>query len=333
MFGNTFKSTKKQLISVRAWVLVIVISMVLFTLLGLMGMPNSDPIKRHHDEMYANFSVRMENLSAQLEAHCEAFHVVTFGSSLLASAVTQDTFFNRRFQQQGKPITVTRIFQPGAVYSMLEDPILNNFLEKFQPDLLCIEDQSFFLEPINGIIRSRSQWSKIHRNYVFNLNRMKHFLLPQIFSEPATIRKTDNPIIVDSSLTFDIDHAVLDSIIPQQDSLDFEIRMRKVRNWRASSRFNKLVQTLAEKGTTVAVINVPRPEQIEKAYLLKRERSKRERLIRKYQQKTNFEYWPFESAFPFRYYWDTRHVNKYGRKIYSDWLLERIDQHYEKQGR
>lgn len=323
MFGNTFKSASKQMLPVQVWVVILLITAVFFTVLGVIDLPNSHPIKFNYQKNYANFQVRIANLSTQLEEHCEEFHILTFGSSLLASAVARDTFFNSRFQQEGKPITVTRIFRPGAVYTTLEDSILISFLEKFQPDLICIEDQSFFLEPNEDLTWPGSPLSRLHRNYVFNVNTLKHLLLPQVFPEPGLNFQ------LDPTLTFDIDHAELDSIISQQDSIDYEVTMREVRNWSGTRRFNELVQTLEKQGTRLIVINIPRPEQIEKSYLSKPQIKKRDRLIRKYQKKTSFEYWDFGQAFPFRYYWDIRHVNRYGREIYSNWLFERIDQHYE----
>lgn len=312
------------MLPVQIWAVVVGIALVLFGLLGTVELPNSHEFQHLQQNGYLNFQFRLKNLEAQMQKESDVFRVISIGSSLLASAMDRDSFLNKRFQTAGKPIVVHRIFFQGANYKFLNDPYLIAFLEKAQPDLLCLEDQLFlYQEGTLDMVWPRPFFSDLHYTFVYNLNTLKHLLLPAYFPEPGFNSVTD------SSLTFDTDYANLDSIIAHQDSLEFEITGRTVRRKSATRKFNTLVKTLSENGTQIAVINVARPAPIEKHYLSEAWELRREKLIQQYQKVIELEYWSFPRSLTFQYYWDSSHMNGEGRKVFSSWLFERIRRHYD----
>lgn len=312
------------MLPLQAWGIVIGLALLIFGLLGTLKLPNSHQYQHPQQNGYLNFQHRLKNLEAQIQEEPEVFRVISIGSSLVASAVARDSFFNQQFQRTGKPIVAHRIFFPGANYTFLEDPHLLAFLEKVQPDLLCLEDQTFlFQEGKLDMVWPRPFFSDLHHTFVHNLNTLKHLLLPAYFSEPGF----DG--IVDSTLTFDTDYAMLDSMIAPEDSLDYQITERSIRRKNSIRRFNTLLDDLSEKGTQVAVINLARPAPVEKIHLSEAWKVRRDALVRQYQQSLNLEYWSFPEELPFRYFWDLDHMNGKGRRVYSEWLSGKIAQIYD----
>ena len=311
------------MIPLRGWGIVILGVLLVFGFLGYADLPADKPFKNTHEMRYSNYKIRLHNLvKAEVEQKNE-YRVIIFGSSLTAQGVLRDSFFNQTFQRMGKPIKVNRVFYAGAFYKMLEDPDLLDYLEAVQPDLLCIEDQVFFFTPLPGLDWPQTSLTQFHKNYVYNLNVLKHLLFPSVFPEQGFERQ------IDSTLTFDVKYPQADSVISHADSSRYDIKYRTVRKMRRTRKFNRLVDRLTQNATDLVILNVPRPAKIENVYLTKRESQKKDRLLLAYQDRFDTEYWKFERSFPFRYYWDISHLNKYGQLAYSDWLLERIHQHYQ----
>ncbi|PHN03131.1 hypothetical protein [Flavilitoribacter nigricans] len=322
MFGNIFRSEKKQMLPLGAWAVVITLAVLVFGGLGAMRLPGDTAFLDSHEMRYANYKVRLHNLIRNEVVPEEAYHVIIFGSSLTAQGVLRDSFFEHFFQQLGKPVHVNRVFYAGASYKMLEDPDLLAYLENARPDLLCIEDQVLFFEPLPELDWPNPLPVQFQKRYVHNLNVLKHRLLPSAFPKPGLKRQ------IDSTITFDVRYKQADSVISHRDSIQFEIQERSVRKRRYTRKFNRLAEQLTDSGTDLVILNLPRPAAIEGQYMSERELRRRVSLLEAYRQRFEVDYWTFERPLPFRFYWDISHLNKYGQQIYSEWLAERIEQHY-----
>ncbi|MCB0629681.1 MAG: SGNH/GDSL hydrolase family protein, partial [Lewinella sp.] len=82
-------------------------------------------------------------------------------------------------------------------------------------------------------------------------------------------------------------------------------------------------------GTQIVIVNIPRPAPIETRYLSDQAIRQREKLIQRYQRSVKLDYWSFPRPLPFSYYWDLRHMNGKGRKRFSNWLFEHIQEQYD----
>lgn len=325
MFGNPSGTTKKAVVPLSVWAVAVGVSMLIFGLLATVRLPNSHPFQHPQEINYLNFLQRLQNLETQINQDTTAYRVVAFGSSLLASAWDRDSNLNARFEKMGLPIRVYRAFYPGANYRFLEDPQLIGFLERTQPDLLCLEDQAFLYETaIDHLVWPRPWLSHLQHTYVHNLNTLKHLVLPEYFPEPGFSGH------IPPDISFDLDHAPLDSVIVAQDSLHFEITERTIRRKSHTRKLNRLLRSLSKKGSGITVVNIPRPAPIEAGYVSKESMQQRAKLIERYQTDLGITYWAFPTALPFRYYWDDRHMNGNGRELFSDWLYQRVIQQYNR---
>jgi hypothetical protein len=87
---------------------------------------------------------------------------------------------------------------------------------------------------------------------------------------------------------------------------------------------------LRDQGSDIAILQLPRPEKIEHAYLTERSLRKKEELLEQYQKQYGLTYWTFTRNMPFRYYWDISHLNKHGQLIFSESLFVKILDHYDR---
>lgn len=305
------------------WGAVCAMGLLLFLVLGSVDLAHSRPFKNTHELRYATYKVRLQNLQRQQPPPPDVFRVIIFGSSLTAQGVMRDSFFNKRFQQLGKPVVVNRVFYAGAFYNMLEDPDLLTFLEDVQPDLLCIEDQVLLLEPPSGLNWPGSLLTQLHTNFIYNINVLKHQALPTIFTHPGL----SGPI--DSAGTFNVTYPVADSTINHRDSTNYQLETRKVRGLDRTPKFNQFIKALREQGTELVALHLPRPAEIEKKYLSKGVQRQKQRLLDQYEEQADLEYWSDEWELPFRYFWDISHLNKHGQEAFSDWLFDQILEEFE----
>lgn len=325
MFGNTFKAGKKQVIPVRAWAVVTLLAGLIFLGFGYFDLPNANFFKNTHEMRYHTYKIRLHNLRRTESSQPDTYRVLIFGSSLTAQGVMRDSFFTERFQQLGLPVQVSRIFYAGAFYKMLEDPDLLDYLGSVQPDLLCIEDQVLLYDPLPGLDWPEPLFSTLHQNFVFNLNTLKHLMLPTVFPEPGLGKS------VDSNATFDVKYPQADSIISHLDSTEYTVEMRTIRRMGRTKKFNTLAQQLKENGQSVTIIQMPRPQPVEAAFLAEKSLKRREQLLQDYHDNYGIDYWHFPKSMPFQYYWDLSHMNKHGQLIYSDWLFQHILGQYQRQ--
>ncbi|MFT6783554.1 MAG: hypothetical protein ACJA1A_003495 [Saprospiraceae bacterium] len=310
----------KKALPFKLWLAVF--SIALLTVIGISNLSIFEPTEfQTPQDIFASiFKTKLANLSKKQSDRTDEYRVLIFGSSLTENAIFQDQYFQDRFQVEGKNIQVNTLFYAAAYYDMLNNPELLEYILTTKPDLLCIEDQVFLFEPKEELIKTQTLTSKLHYNYISNINILKHKIFPKFFPNPSVHDNSG-----DSTITFATPHPRAEIIISHEDSTNYKPIRRITRKYGKTTQFNKVLTTLNQSGTDLVILNIPRPRLIEKDLLSKKQMRKKERLINQYKEKINVEYWQFDQPLPFKYYWDIAHLNGSGQEIYSNWLFERID--------
>lgn len=314
------KMKQKQL-PLKFWYIILGFSLITIIIIASLSLPQNNQFRRSADINLAIFKLRLDNIQKDLLKENDDFKVVILGTSITADGIDQDTVLTNKFKNSGKKITVARLFYAAADYHLLNNVTFLDFLKAIKPDILCIEDQLFLMEPKKGLKESKSFIKNIHYNFIYNSNLLKHYIAPNLFPEPGYSIKSDLHLI------FNFPRQDEDVIVPAEDSLNYDIELRNIRDFQKTNRFNKTAKALSNQGTEMVLLNLPRPRNIGSQILSLSQLKKRDELISSYKENIGLQYWQFQQELHFIHYRDQVHLNKTGRKIYSEWLFNQINEH------
>lgn len=315
---HSYKS--KLQLPLTYWLISIGIAFIVIITIANLSIPQNNPFKDEGEIYTANFKIKLHNLKKELRNKKSDYKVLIFGSSLTDAGVDNSPILTKNIRAQGKDIEIIKFHRAGANYTTLETDYFIEFVESIQPDVFCIEDQTFLLQLMMGLKETKAFGYDTHFNFIYNINLIKHKLFPERVPEPGFMGAQD------STVTFNGNDMLSDKVMSHIDSTQYEVKYRFARKKRKTKRFNKLMGRLHEKGTRFIIHNVPRPHKIEEVFLSIEEKQKIAKLIEQYKTDYNLDYWIFEDKLPFQYYQDKSHLNIAGREVYSKWIFNKINQ-------
>ena len=244
------------------------------------------------------------------------YRIVVVGSSLTQAGVEKDSIFADRFRANGLNVQLFRTFSRGGSNEMLWTPAFYASVLQLQPDLVLLEDQIFAFRP-------REQ-HKLHypfwiRNFNFTVNKLleNRLQIRNLLPLPESKQK-----YFEYYLQYDQEMALVDTV-------NYQMPRRKVRGRNFNPLFDEQMEAWNQSGVKLVVYHMPRPALIEDQFLNRRERQRYESLLASYQEDYKMDYWKNDWSLPFACYFDDKHLNQRGRKLYSDWIFDQITTHVE----
>ncbi|GAB4040285.1 hypothetical protein GCM10028809_64080 [Spirosoma gilvum] len=242
--------------------------------------------------------------------------VVVLGTSLVEYGVADTEFFERRCS---KRVRVVKLFREAVnIHAFTEDSPIFQLLERYPPDVLCIEENlllfrlPYFLNPsqVENVVNA------VNRHLLIQVEAIK---IRIGWVPPHSKPKLFQGFPREQHLLNQIDTTDLATTLA-------EIRHRDIRTQTELPTLYGSLQRLGQRGTRLVLLHLPRPAVLESVIHGEDRAPLVRQLITYYQQHYQMAYWHFNRSMPFRYFVDQAHLNHIGNPVYSAWLADKICQ-------
>lgn len=228
-----------------------------------------------------------------------SMRIVFIGSSLLTNALSDNSIINSLRQEKVKPIDIVKIGIPRAV---LKDYLTNEcFIKKiieYEPDLILIQESILQKQKINLLLNlkfvlSRKDLVEIWNGTysVFNEARIQSVSHSNVFKDSAEVNPTSYFDLID----FDSNVEILEEFMKR--TLD----------------------------PSIVIAEVPLPWVIERARNTILKSSNYSDIKKSIAEKYKISFLSFDQPLYYEYFYDRTHMNNFGERIYTRWLLDQLD--------
>lgn len=271
-------------------------------------------IRHGHGFLYRNLIIRLDNLQADAQVSAEEEVVVILGSSLTAMSINHHEYYYQQFQgKNGRPVHVFKIYMYSCSANDLQ--YMTDYFEmaqKLQPDLLLIEERIFAFNELNDEMIDAPAWLD---RFSLGINSVKEQALFAMGKG-----KFDEPDI------FDFFWKYHDETYGE-DSTSVQPYRTEVRRWQDNKRVNAWLSQFSKDGTDIVLLNIPRPESVEKGIEEAKSKPVFQALVKRSEAEYGLRQWDYPGYIPYKFFSGDVHLNKEGMLKYSDWLFHKIDAH------
>ena len=237
------------------------------------------------------------------------YNVIIIGSSLVGNAVEcPDEIVRTLANYKTRNILLKKIWQPHDQFQyFISNKNLINELLLIKPDLVCIQTE---LAAIRYEETEKFFYTDF-QDYLQNLTTENSTILKDLF-----INEKLKPIICEDNF---IDYEVL------TDSLNYLPAKRYCKKKEEIQFAFEGLNKLTNAGIKIVLVDIPRPQQVEKIMYTQTFSKELNLLFDMYQQKFGIEHWRYTTRpMYFKDFYDGGHLNKGGRHLFTKDLLEKI---------
>ena len=300
----------------------------LFPVIGNQNKMNARWTQRALAQNEVNKIIYRENQAT----HPDAYHIVVIGSSLTRQNIEcEDDFLLACQEKYDTSLVITKFFsaaRPLKAMSELGD--MFEVLHQHRPELILIEQDiisfdfnasRFFnisknrkvkIPPLNAnpIDQLRGWERAISRIGSQNrLNVAAHLQTNYFRSTPPY---TTEPCVNWPNKT-DI-----------SDTLTLPDRVLYPYTFERTAYCHDDLKQLQALGTEIRIVHYPRPFPLEMKYAQDSAQVEIRNTLQQFQDSLGISYWPCPLELPFAYYRDWGHMGHKGRKVFSNWLMDKI---------
>lgn len=258
---------------------------------------------------YPIFKHQLENFSSTYPVNNDRCKVVCWGSSFSCQAIEHSDEMRLKGGASGQNIDVHKMYilSLNANLFPYADELFNT-TEQLKPDLICIEDHLF-------------SYSSGKENNNMLINELKHLMTFPIFKR----NKTRNLHHYENK-NFNVYDPRFDH--PQREDtlyLPDHGKTKRILSFADNELLNHKIHFILEQQIPLVILNIPRAGTIQENFITVDKQKLIDQQIHAYREAGfKIEYWKFPKSLPFKYYSDFGHMNKDGRKVFSDWLSSKI---------
>ena len=237
------------------------------------------------------------------------YKAVIIGSSLVANGVAcPDEIEGILAEYPTKNIVLNKIWKPNDQFKQLveKNKIIDELLS-LKPDLVCIQTELAAI----GYNEIEKHFYTDFQKYVQTLAFRNTTLVKDVFK----IGKADFIKCKDNFIDFEV----------MEDSMKFRPLKRFVKNNTEVQFVVEQLKTLKKAGIKVVLVDIPRPQQVEKMMYAEPFRRNLIACLNIYQHDNEIPLWSYTGTpMYFKYFYDGGHLNKEGRHLFTKNLLEKI---------
>ncbi|WP_316839183.1 hypothetical protein [Pedobacter gandavensis] len=257
----------------------------------------------------------MESALKDLKSSDEkSIKVVIIGSSLVGCGVECREEMNSAISSQKAPLVhLTKVWGSGDPYfRMIENDKLLDKLIEIRPDLICFQTE---LVAVNFDIVDPN---------LTGLNQS--LIITSLYNKMAINYLRQNPD-ANKNVPRNGQQCVPDREDIKMDTTNYKPINRSVKKHNdIKFAFNDL-KKLQRAGIKTVIVDLPKPVKVEEKFFNTPFMGQLQQVLDMYQQQFGIEYWKYTGQpMYYRHFIDGGHLNKSGRHIYTEWLLEKIKQ-------
>lgn len=243
-------------------------------------------------------TARLQNLSRN--------SVVAIGTSLVRHGFYYDTLFDQQSEAKKLELQLLRFHKDGALSDDFIWLLRHIDQSSTAPQIILLQLEPFMFNP-----------SAINGNYLSNVQKNLHLFIRTLIGAPSTAALSGN--YGDDALM------QMNKSAKLFDMMKGDVREHRLTTPTLSPQFQAALDNLSKKGSKVIFIRMNYASQ---RYLYINPRNINELSkpwIETFKQATGYPVWEFNSL-DMSYYKDTAHLNAKGRVVFTEWLLDKIQQ-------
>ncbi len=242
----------------------------------------------------------------------KTFKVVVIGSSLSALGVNcnERLYFKEKFH---KDIEIFKVFSYGYrdnLKFLTRELQFFDLLANLKPDMVIFENDLLAFDLINKETEFKT----------YDLPALNKFIFQTLRNILLYLKKTND-------YTYEPCNPLEPEVIKP---LHYKINPRRIKTFEEIAFLHPYLNILNKSGTKLIFLDLPRPKIVEKEIHSGEQEKEFQKLLAKYTKSFNISYWKYTRPLSFIYFIDHGHLNKQGRDIFSDWLIEKIAKETEK---
>ena len=290
---------------IRIWIWVLV-TFCLLQLIVIIYYNNPNHSSTNENSFISQLSDMKREFAGKDKA---TYKVVIIGSSLVANGVAcPDEIAGILADYQTKNIVLNKIWKPNDQFKQLveKNKIINELLLA-KPDLVCLQTEFAAI----GYKEIEKHFYTDFQKYVQTLAFRNTTFVKDIFK----IGKVDFIKCKDNFIDFEV----------VEDSLKYVPVKRYVKNNTEVQFISEQLKILKNAGIKVVLVDIPRPQQVEKMMFAPPLGQNLITCLNIYQNEIDVSLWRYTGRpMYFADFYDGGHLNKEGRHLFTKNLLEKI---------
>lgn len=238
--------------------------------------------------------------------------VLVLGSSNTECAVADRPFFA---QQTGGKIRVAKLFRRAAGLTSYDQTQVFELLTRYPPDVLCLEENLLMVETADAFAPTD------YLAYLIQTDMILHYLTGKLKNRtPAS--PPDPTRLFQGVPAAQINPLMADTV--HLAPLLTELTSRPLRRFAADQPYHKALASLAQRGTRLVILRLPLPAPLQARQFTGERGAAWQSLLQSYEQTYGFTLWETKTAYPFRLFFDNKHLNAAGSHQFSTWLARQL---------
>lgn len=240
--------------------------------------------------------------------------IIIIGSSITDEAVeTEDSILSMSLENGGAPLLIKKLTWNNDKLAFLIDRYdLDNYIINEKPEAVCIQTELAAIKLLP-----------------------EHIFAPEFMVQQAQINKLIIKKIITSiedNTPVSQEKKVYDEIKIVKDTLSFQAINRSIKTKKESQYVFDLINLLKRKGIKTYFIDIPRAIQFEQKYFTRQYKDSLNSLFEIYHTETGSKRLQYTGpTLYFKNYRDIGgHMNITGRKIYTNWLVNTLQNELKK---